>query len=237
VRNFATGMVPFLTALGIVALLIILQPDLGSLIVIAASATVVYFVAGAAWLHLAGLAAGGAAFFLVVVKAVPYRTARLMTFLHPELDPQGVGYHINQAFLAIGSGGLFGLGLGHSRQKYLYLPEVIGDSIFAVMSEEFGFILMLAVLALIGWFLWRGLRIASRAPDDFGRLVAVGIIGWLFFQTLFNIGSMVGLLPITGLPLPFVSYGGTSMMVLLGSLGLMANISKFSTEEPSRRHR
>jgi len=237
VRGFATGLVPFLTALGAVALLVILQPDLGSLVVIAAAAAVVYFVAGAAWLHLAGLAAGGAAFFFLVVKAVPYRTARLMTFLHPELDPQGVGYHINQAFLAIGSGGLFGLGLGHSRQKYLYLPEAIGDSIFAIMSEELGFILILAVLALIGWFLWRGLRIARRAPDDFGKLVAAGIVGWLFFQTLFNIGSMIGLLPITGLTLPFVSYGGTSMMVLLGSLGLMANISKFSPEEPQRRHR
>jgi cell division protein FtsW len=235
VRQFASGMMPFLVAVGAVAILIILQPDLGSLIVIAAAATVVYFVAGAPWLNLGGLAAGGAVFFVLAAKAAPYRIDRLMTFLHPEFDPQGVGYQINQAFLAIGSGGLFGLGLGHSRQKYLYLPEAIGDSIFAVMSEELGYILMLAVLALIGWFLWRSLRIAKRAPDDFGKLTAAGIVGWLFFQTFFNIGSMIGLLPITGLPLPFVSYGGTAMIVLFGALGLLANISRFSPEEPSRR--
>lgn len=237
IRETAAGLVPFLVSLGVVSLLIIRQPDLGSLMVIAAAATVVYFVAGASWRHLAGLTAGAAAFFFLVVKTVPYRSARLMTFLHPELDPLGVGYHINQAFLAIGSGGLFGLGLGHSRQKYLYLPEVVGDSIFAVMSEEIGYVLTLAVLALIGWFFWRGLDIAKRAPDDFGKLLASGIIGWVFFQTLFNIGSMIGLLPMTGLPLPFMSYGGTAMMVLLASVGLLVNISRHGAPRPAGRRR
>jgi len=231
----AAGLVPFLVSLGVVSLLVMLQPDLGSLTVIAAAATVVYFAAGASWRHLVGLAAGATAFFLIAVKAVPYRSARLMTFLHPELDPLGVGYHINQAFLAIGSGGLLGLGLGHSRQKYLYLPEVIGDSIFAVMAEEIGFILILAVLALFGWFFWRGLDIARRAPDDFGKLLAAGIVAWIFFQTVFNVGSMVGILPMTGLPLPFMSYGGTAMIVLLAAVGIMLNISRQAAPRPAGR--
>ncbi len=235
VRETVSGLVPFLVSLGAVALLVMLQPDLGSLTVIAAAATVVYFTAGASWRHLIGLASAAALFFLLAVKAVPYRTARLMTFLHPELDPLGVGYHINQAYLAIGSGGLFGLGLGHSRQKYLYLPEVIGDSLFAIMAEEIGFILALAVLALFGWFFWRGLDIARRAPDDFGKLLAAGIIGWIFFQTVFNIGSMIGLLPMTGLPLPFMSYGGTAMMILLAAVGLLLNISRQAETRPAGR--
>ncbi len=234
-RETAAGLVPFLISLGAVALLVMLQPDLGSLTVIAAAATVVYFVAGASWRHLAGLAAAAVLFFLLAVKAVPYRTARLMTFLHPELDPLGVGYHINQAYLAIGSGGWFGLGLGHSRQKYLYLPEVVGDSLFAIMAEEIGFILVLAVLALFGWFFWRGLDIARRAPDDFGKLLASGIIGWIFFQTVFNIGSMIGILPMTGLPLPFMSYGGTAMMILLAAVGLVLNISRQAEARPAGR--
>jgi len=224
-RTAAEGIGPFLAAVGAVSLLVMLQPDFGSLMVIVSAAAVVFFLAGAKWTHLSALAAAGAALLYVTVKTAPHRTARFMTFLHPELDPRGIGYHINQAFLAIGSGGFFGLGLGHSRQKYLYLPEVIGDSIFAVMAEELGFFMTALFLILLAAFFWRGLLIAERAPDDFGRLLAAGIMGWIFFQALFNLGSMVGLLPVTGLPLPFVSYGGTAMAMLLAALGLLANIS------------
>src|SRR5512142_108484 len=161
-RDVRTGLVPFLTALGVIAVLLMLQPDLGSLLVIAAIAFAAYFVAGAPWLHLSGILVAGAGAIAVLIKSAPYRAARLMTFLHPELDPQGVGYHINQAFLAIGSGGWFGLGLGHSRQKYLYLPEVAGDSVFAVIAEELGFIFMLAVLVLIASFIMRMVRISRE---------------------------------------------------------------------------
>ncbi|HSD12208.1 MAG TPA: putative lipid II flippase FtsW [Patescibacteria group bacterium] len=235
VGDLRTGLVPFLTALGAIALLLMLQPDLGSLLVIAAIAFVAYFVAGAPWLHISGILVAGAGALVLLVKSAPYRAARLMTFLHPELDPQGVGYHINQAFLAIGSGGWFGLGLGHSRQKYLYLPEVAGDSVFAVIAEELGFIFVLAVLVLIAAFIMRMVRISREAPDAFGRYAAIGIAAWVFSQTLFNIGSMVGIMPITGLPLPFVSYGGSSLAVLLGAMGIMANISAHASPEPARR--
>ncbi len=237
VRDLSAGLAPFLIALGTIALLIILQPDLGSLMVIAAIAVSMYFLAGAPWVYLLGMGGAGVVALALLIKSAPYRAARLMTFLHPELDPQGTGYHINQAFLAIGSGGLFGLGLGHSRQKYLYLPEVVGDSIFAVMAEEFGFILMLGVLALILAFLLRGLRIAQEAPDAFGRFIASGIVAWVFFQTLFNVGSMVGVMPMTGLPMPFVSYGGTAMLVIMAAMGIMANIAKQSGTSASRTRR
>lgn len=228
-------LVPFVTAVGAVALLLMLQPDLGSLLVVAAIAMAVYFVAGAPWSHMLGLVLAGVAGVVVLIKSAPYRAARLLTFMHPGLDPQGVGYHINQAFLAIGSGGWFGLGLGHSRQKYLYLPEVAGDSIFAVMAEELGFIFMLGVVVLLALFLRRMLRVSKTAPDRFGQLVAVGITAWVFSQTLFNIGSMVGIMPITGLPMPFVSYGGTSLAVLLGAMGILANISSHAESVPERR--
>ncbi|KPJ86150.1 hypothetical protein AMJ57_00045 [Parcubacteria bacterium SG8_24] len=226
---------PFLAVIGLLAALIMAQPDLGSLSVIIAASFLIYFLAGAPWRHVAGLVAGGLLSIGILVKTAPYRAARLTTFLHPELDPQGIGYHINQAFLAIGSGGLFGVGLGHSRQKYLYLPEVVGDSIFAVLAEELGFIFTLAAIMVIMAFVWRGLTIAKNAPDTFGRLVAVGIIGWVFFQTVFNIGSMVGILPVTGLPLPFVSYGGTALAVLLGAMGVVVNISRQSATRTVRR--
>jgi len=156
----------------------------------------------------------------------PYRAARLMTFLHPELDPQGIGYHINQAFLAIGSGGFWGRGFGMSRQKFQYLPEVAGDSIFAIIAEElgffFGFILVFAYLYLM----YRGFKIAQKAPDNFAKLLVVGVISWILIQSFVNIGAMVGLLPLTGVPLPFISYGGTAMAVLMGACGIVINISR-----------
>ena len=149
-----------------------------------------------------------------------------MTFLHPELDPQGIGYHINQAFLAIGSGGFFGKGFGLSRQKFQYLPEVMGDSIFAILSEELGFIFAALTVGLFIYIMMRGYKIAMASKDRFGKYLAVGIITWLTTQAFFNIGAMVGLLPLTGVPLPFVSYGGTSLLVALCAMGLLINISR-----------
>jgi cell division protein FtsW len=146
--------------------------------------------------------------------------------LHPELDPLGKGYHINQALLAVGSGGIFGRGYGHSRQKFAYLPEVTGDSIFAVAAEELGFIV---IVVIIGVFLLLGLRclkLAQKCEDNFGKLVVVGITAWFIFQSFFNIGAMLGIMPLTGVTLPFVSYGGTSIMACLAAAGILLNISK-----------
>lgn len=236
-RSFHGGLVPFVARIGIVAALLMLQPDLGTLLVIGGMAVTVYFLAGAPWLHLIGLSAAGAGVVTVLVKTVKYRADRLIAFLHPELDPHGIGYHINQAFLAIGSGGWLGLGLGHSRQKYLFLPEVANDSIFAVIVEELGFVFSALALTLLLAFLWRALKIARSAPDPFGRFVAAGVVAWVFFQSLFNIGSMLGLMPLTGLPLPFVSYGGTALMVLLGAAGVLNNIAMQSRADVSGAER
>lgn len=227
-QSFEKGLVPFLAAFGAVAVLMLLQPDLGTLLVIGSMSFATYIVAGARWSHVGMLVAGAVAAVGVLIAVAPYRAARLTTFLHPETDPLGIGYHINQAYIAIGSGGFFGLGLGHSRQKYLYLPEVAGDSIFAVASEELGFMIMSLYLLVVVLFLWKGFSIAQRASDVYGKLLATGIMTWIFSQMLFNIGSMVGLFPITGLPLPFMSYGGTALLVLLSGMGIMASISRFT---------
>ncbi|MBP9748990.1 cell division protein FtsW [Patescibacteria group bacterium] len=228
VRDTNTGLFPFLALVGAVAFLLIRQPDVGGMSIIVGASLLLYFLSGAKASHLVGIAAAGVAALFILMKAAPYRAARLTTFLHPELDPRGIGYHINQALLAIGSGGFFGLGFGHSRQKFLYLPEVEGDSIFAIIAEELGFVLMLAFVAAILFFLFRGYKIARHAPDRFGQLLGGGIMCWLGLQTFVNIAGMLSLMPLTGLTLPFVSYGGTSLMMNLAAIGVMLNISKAS---------
>ncbi len=225
-----SGFVPFIVILAVIGLLMLLQPDLGTLSIITAMALSVYFIAGGPLHYLLGLGVAGTVALGVAIQSSPYRAARFMTFLHPELDPQGIGYQINQALLAIGSGGFFGRGYGHSLQKFQYLPEVAGDSIFAVMSEELGF--LFTSLFLVGYvaMLWQGLKIAEKSHDDFGKFLVVGIIAWFGFQAFINIGAMIGLLPITGVPLPFLSYGGTSLVVSLAAVGIVLNISRYSKE-------
>ncbi len=226
VKDVHSGFLPFLLVLGTIMLLMILQPDVGTMSIIAAMSLVVYFVAGAPLTYVFGLIATGIGMLTLLITMAPYRAARFTTFLNPELDPQGIGYHINQALLAIGSGGIFGVGYGHSRQKFQYLPEVSGDSIFAVISEELGFIFALLTLALFTVFLWRLLRIAQQTPDKFGKYFVIGVGAWITIQAFVNIGSMVALLPITGVPLPFISYGGTSLAVTLAAIGVVLNISR-----------
>jgi len=224
-RDFRTGLIPFLIVLGLIMGLLLLQPDLGSMAIIVFEALAVYFVAGSSIKHLIGIGLGGVALLWAMIKVAPYRAARLTTFLHPELDPQGIGYHINQALLAVGSGGFWGLGFGHSRQKFQYLPEVQGDSIYAIMAEELGFIISAALIIMFLVFLWRGLKIINEAPDAFGKFVGIGILSWIVFQAFVNIGAMIGLVPITGVPLPFISFGGTAMFVNLAAVGVLLNIS------------
>ncbi len=227
-ENFQHG---FLLSLGIGSiplLLVAAQPDAGTLSILFAILFLMLFFAGARYSHIGALAGTGIVLFAIMIIIAPYRAERLMTFLHPELDPQGQGYHINQSFLAVGSGGIFGLGLGHSRQKFQYLPEVHADSIFAIFAEEMGFIFSVALVMLILLIALRGFMIAKYAPDSFGRLLVAGIISWFVAQSLLNIGAMIGLLPLTGVPLPFVSHGGTALMISLAGVGVITNVSKHS---------
>jgi len=225
-RDFFEGFVPFLAILGVVGFLIIKQPDMGTLGVTVLIAMSMYFMSGARIQHLSMMFGMGVLAFFALVKFESYRMSRLLVFLHPELDPRGIGYQINQALLAIGSGGIFGLGLGHSRQKFNYLPEPVGDSIFAIIGEEIGLIGAMALVILFVIFAMRGLKIAKNAPDTFGKLIAVGITSWIIFQALINISAISGLIPLTGVTLPFISYGGTSIVFLMIGVGILLNISK-----------
>jgi len=226
IQHFSTGFLSFIFILLIISVLMALQPDIGTLFVILCTSIIVYFAAGAKFSHLLAIAAGGAGLILLLIKLSPYRAARVTTFLHPELDPQGIGYHINQAFLAIGSGGLFGRGFGHSRQKFQYLPEVTGDSIFAIICEELGYLFALLLIVLFILLFFRILKIAEKCADPFGRLVAIGIGSWFVVQAFINISAMIGLAPLTGIPLPFVSHGGTALAIGMAAFGIIINISR-----------
>ncbi|MBH41537.1 MAG: putative lipid II flippase FtsW [Candidatus Magasanikbacteria bacterium] len=226
VTELKTGFLPAL-CLGLVPVgLVILQPDIGTASILFVLVFGLLFVSGAKRSHLGVLALLAVAAFFVLILIAPYRAARFTTFLHPELDPQGIGYHINQAYLAIGSGGWFGKGLGHSVQKFQYLPEVHADSIFAVMAEEMGFVVSLLLVVLLLAITIRCIRIAQAAPDNFGILIVSGIVIWFITQSFFNIGAMLGLMPITGVPLPFVSHGGTALVISLIGVGVVLNVSK-----------
>jgi len=226
IKDFYEGLVPFLMIVALISFLLIKQPDIGTLGATILIAMSIFFVSGAKISHMLLIGGAGIMSLFALIKLESYRMNRLLVFLHPELDPRGIGYQINQALLAIGSGGIFGVGLGHSLQKFNYLPEPVGDSIFAIIGEELGLfgetilILLFIVLAM------RGLRIAKNAPDMFGKLTAVGIVSWIIFQALINISAISGLIPLTGIPLPFISYGGTSIIFLLIGVGILLNISK-----------
>ncbi|MBI4415169.1 MAG: putative lipid II flippase FtsW [Candidatus Kerfeldbacteria bacterium] len=226
IHDFWYGFVQFLALLGIIVSLIMFQPDLGTVGVIVGLSIVVYFVAGAPYRHLALFGLGATGLFALLIKVAPYRTQRLTVFLNREIDPQGIGYHMNQALLAIGSGGIFGLGLGHSRQKYNYLPEVTGDSIFAIIAEELGLLVAAAVVVLFVVLLIRGFSVARNAPDPFGKYLATGITAGIVLQAFVNIGAISGILPLTGIPLPFISSGGSSLIMAMAGMGMLVNISR-----------
>lgn len=222
------ALIPFIVVVGVVGVLIAKQPDIGTLVVVTGAALLMYFAAGARISHLVMLLSSGLAVLALLVHTAPYRLARFTTFLHPELDPKGIGYQVHQALLAIGSGGLWGLGFGRSRQKFRYLPEPAGDSIFAIAAEELGFLRIAILVALYAFIIIRGYRIARRAPDTFGRLVATGITSWFFVQAVVHIGANLAITPLTGIPLPFVSYGGSSLVISLIGAGILLNISHHS---------
>lgn len=229
IRNLRQSVIPFVVIMAIITGLIVLQPDIGTLMTIVLIATAVAFAGGFRLRHLAAIGLAGATIFLILINTASYRLNRIITYLHPELDPQGVGYQINQALLAVGTGGLWGLGLGRSRQKYQYLPEPAGDSIFAIIAEELGFVRTTLLIAVFATIAWRGYTIARRAPDTFGRLLAVGITTWVVTQTFINIGSILAITPLTGIPLPYVSYGGSALVTMLFASGILLNISRYAS--------
>ncbi len=235
IKSFKEVFLPFVFFLAVLSGLIIYQPDLGTLIVFVFVSTVIYFLSGAPFRHLGPLSVSYIFFFLMMIKVAPYRLNRLIAFLHPETDPWGISYHINQAILAVSSGGSFGRGLGYSAQKIYYLPEVISDSIFAVLAEELGFILTAAVVVLYLYLTYRIFRLAFSNEDMFPRLLAGGVGFWFIFQAIVNMGAMLGILPLTGIPLPLIGYGGTNFVVFCAAFGILANISKQTVVDPVRK--
>ncbi|MDE3838427.1 stage V sporulation protein E [Bacillus methanolicus] len=228
ITSFKNGLVPSLSLVFSAFALIMLQPDLGTGTVMVGTCLVMIFISGARISHFVGLGFIGVAGFVGLVLSAPYRIKRITSFLDPWQDQLGTGFQIIQSLYAIGPGGLFGLGLGQSRQKFFYLPEPQTDFIFAILAEELGFIGGSFVLLLFSLLLWRGIRIALGAPDLYGSFLAVGIIAMIAIQVMINIGVVTGLMPVTGITLPFLSYGGSSLTLMLMAIGVLLNISRYA---------
>jgi cell division protein FtsW len=229
VSRFTHGSIPFLIILSVIAGLVVVEPDMGTAVIICAIAFSVFFVAGANLWHLViGFVPGGALTALVVTFAAPYRAERLAGFLNPFADPLGKGWQAVQTFIALGSGGLTGVGFGMSRQKAYFLPNAHTDSILAIIGEELGLVGTVTVIVLLMIVGWRGLRIALRAPDPFGRLLALGLTAKILWQAIINIGAVTSSLPYTGVTLPFVSFGGNSLCMTMVGVGLMLSVSRFA---------
>lgn len=231
VKKLLYSAVPFWIILILSIGLVIAQPDMGTMMVIASVSSIIYFTAGASWSHIIAMFIAGIAGIIFLIKTAPYRVARFMIFLNPTSDQSSAGYQINQALLAIGTGGLFGLGFGQSRQKFNYLPEAATDSIFAITAEELGFFRISAIIALYVFIAIQGYKIAQKAPDAFSRLLAVGITSWIVVQAFINMSAMLSLIPLTGVPLPFISYGASSTLMLMLASGILLNISKHTQGE------
>ncbi|MGH2593284.1 MAG: putative lipid II flippase FtsW [Anaerolineae bacterium] len=234
IREVGYGLIPFAVLIGAIAGLIVLQPDFGTAAVIVVVAGIMFFLAGADVKQiLVGLVVSSATFLLLVANS-PHAQARIQSYLDALNDPAQASYHVRQAMIALGSGGLFGVGPGASRQKFGYLPVPHTDSIFAVLGEELGLIGALIVIGLFAFLAYRGLRIALHAPDVFGTLVATGVTCWITVEALVNVAVMTGMLPLTGIPLPFISYGGSALVSLMAAIGLLQSIARGSRKGLTR---
>jgi cell division protein FtsW len=238
VRSLMDGVLPFSIMVGAACfVIVVLQRDMGTMMVLVLAAIGMYYAAGMKNRHLALLLGGSAVAGWAAIALFPHRLSRLATFFDPRCnDPKFAldsSLHVCQALLGVGTGGVFGQGLGHSIQVYGYLPEAANDSIFAIIAEEFGMLGSLAIIALFGILVYRGLKVARLAPDTFSRLSATGISLWMLFQAIINIGAMLSIVPLTGIPLPFISYGGTSLVISLFGAGILLNISKYTVREVS----
>ncbi len=222
-----TNFLLFFVIMAIISGLLTLQSDVGTLTIFFIVGMSIYWLSGADLKYIITTILIYAFAFYGLVRFYPHRLNRIITFFNPEIDPLGISYQINQAILAIGSGGLFGLGPGNSMQKRNFLPEPINDSIFAITAEEIGFVGSCLIIALFVFLAIRGLKIAKNAPDGFAKLTAIGIVSWITFQVIINIGAITKLLPLTGITLPLFSYGGSSLVVIMAALGILTNISKY----------
>jgi len=228
VTRFFEVALPFMIILGFIGAILLSQPAAGTLGIIVATGMGMYFLAGGKMRDVFVVGVIGTVLFFVIIYSAPYRRERFEAFLNPSVDPQGTSYQLNQALISIGSGGLWGVGIGHSRQKYEFLPETISDSIFAIYAEEVGLFGSMLLLSLLFLFAFCGLSITKQSPDAFSRLLAGGITLWIVIQSFLNIAANAGLVPLTGVPLPFFSYGGSSMSAVLAAIGILLNISRYT---------
>lgn len=240
VGSFALGFVPFTLSVGLVAGLILIEPDTGTAFVIILTTAALFFLAGANVAHLGAMAGIVGVVGVMLVLGGGHRGDRVFAFLSAEEDPLGLGFQIRQLLIALGSGGIEGLGLGVSRQKFGYIPAAHTDGIFAIVGEETGFIGSMVVVVLFAYLVYRGFRVALNARDDFGFFLAMGVVCWIAFQTLVNIGGISRTIPMTGIPMPFVSYGGSSLIMILSAIGVLLNVSRYSKgqayiERPERK--
>lgn len=235
IRHFLNGAIPFAIIVGAILFLVMLEPDLGTATVIAVIGLAVFLVAGADIRQLALFLASGAGAFALLALTAPYRRERLLLFLHPERDLRDAGWQLWQARIALGDGGIFGVGLGASRQKFSWLPAAHTDAIFAVIGEELGLVGCAVVIGLFAAVAVLGFRVALRSRDGFGAIMATGITTWVVFQAVINIGGVTTAIPFTGVPLPLFSYGGSSLVVTLGALGVLINISRAGLVPVRRR--
>lgn len=226
INNFYQTILPFILVLASGILLIVFQKNFSGVVIIFFIALSIYWIAGAGLKTIVGLFSFGLLGAVFLVTKESYRLSRIISFLNPGVDTRGASYHVQQALIAIGSGGIFGRGLGFSGQKFFYLPESFGDSIFAIIAEETGFIFTSFLIGLFFLLVWRALKIAKNSNDSFSRSVATGIAVWFGTQIIINIGGMLAILPITGVPLPLISFGGSAMTANLAALGLLLNVSK-----------
>ncbi len=224
--NTAKIFIPFVAIIGIIGLIFIRQPDISTLGVIVLTAFLMYFVANTRIFHTLLLFALGIAGFFALISFTSYRSNRILAFMKEGIDPMGIGYQIKQSLIAIGSGGTFGKGIGMSVQKFGFLPQTTSDSIFSIFAEESGFIGSISLVILFLLFAFLGIRISKHAPDKFSQILALGIICWITIQAFINIGAVTEIIPLTGIPLPFISYGGSHIVAELIGIGILLNISK-----------
>ena len=227
VKDFKFGILPLTILLGVIAFILLKQPDTKSFILITITGIAMLFISGVPYKYIFGLGTIAIIFLGTLVFFKPYLQERVKTFIDPSSDPRGSSYQVQQSLIAIGSGGVFGRGYGQSIQKFSYLPEPQGDSIFAVIGEELGFVGGITIILLYCIFALRGMKIASNSPDLFSRLLVSGIVILITVQSFMHIASVIGVFPLTGVPLPFMSHGGTSLMIYLTAIGIVLNISKY----------